>query len=313
MFRKIPPLHSLTAFECAARHQSFAKAAEELFLTHSAVSHRIRVLEEHVGTQLFLRMNKQVVLTSKGTIFLETVRDILVQLQAASARLRHSARSLLRISVLPAFAAGWLIQRVGDFHRLHPDIELEFQSTQELVSLKARQADVAIRFGAGEWPGLVVEKLFDEWMFPVASPEYLEQFGEVDSPERLEGAVLLRHRLLTWKPWFEVAGLSWAEPAVGPLYSDLGLMLEAAVCGQGIALARSSLIAAHLKSGRLLQLTDFIAPSEWSFYLAYAPEAAVRPEVMQFAAWILDAARNAPPVTIPATLRLPPESMTFAH
>lgn len=288
----MPPLHALAAFEAVARHRSFSKAAEELFLTHSAVSHRIRILEEHLDTQLFLRVSKQVVLSAKGEAFLETVRETLMRLHAASSSLRRNARRLLRISVLPAFAAGWLIQRLGDFYRTQPDVELEIQTTGQLANLRAGEGDVGIRFGAGDWPGLVGHKLFTESMYPVASPEYLAGAGPVQDPADLAGKTFLRHRMLAWKPWFDAARLDWPEPASGPVFSDMGFLLEAAISGHGIALARSTLTTAHLDSGRLVQLTDVVAPSDWSFYVVHVPEAASRPEVLAFTTWITATAKH---------------------
>lgn len=306
MFHRFPPLHTLAAFEATARHLSFAKAAEELFLSHSAVSHRIRILEEHLDTQLFLRLNRQVVLTPKGETFLLTVRDTLMRLHHAVAALRQNACPVLRISVLPAFAAGWLIQHVGAFHRLHPEIDLEIQTTGELVNLAAGEADLGIRFGPGHWPGLVLTKLFTEYMFPVASPEYLGQIGGISEPAQLQGAVLLRHRRLPWKPWFDVAGLKWEEPAVGPTYSDMGVMIEAAASGHGVALGRSTLTAAHLKAGRLVRLTEIAAPSDWSFYLAHGPDAEKRAEVLAFKSWIMEAASAHRAGKAPSRLRASP-------
>src|SRR5690606_115783 len=124
-YRRTPPLHALTAFEAVARHASFSKAAQELYLTHSAISHRIRLLEEHLGTQLFLRLGRQVVLTPRGEAFLAVVREALTRLHRATSRLKEHNRRSLRVSVLPAFASAWLIQRLGDFYRSYPDIDLD--------------------------------------------------------------------------------------------------------------------------------------------------------------------------------------------
>lgn len=298
MFRKLPPLHALAAFEAAARHKSFAKAAEELFLTHSAVSHRIRLLERHLDTPLFLRLNKQVVLTPKGEAFLETVRETLDRLHRASTSLRQGERRVVRASVLPAFASSWLLRHVGEFFGAHPDIDLEIHTTGQSANLKAGEADIGIRFGPGGWPGLVAHPLFTEWMFPVASPVYLESFGDIALPEDLQGAVLLRNPKLSWRPWFEAAGLAWPEPSAGPLFSDMGFMLAAAAKGQGVALGRSTLVQEPLAAGELVRVAQVVAKSDWHFHLVHLPETQSRPEVAAFAEWLLDTARRTEPKSI---------------
>lgn len=293
-YRKTPPLHALTAFEAVARHESFSKAALELYLTHSAISHRIRVLEEHLGAQLFLRLNKKVALTPRGEAFLSVVREALTKLHHAASRLKAHGRRTLRVSVLPAFASTWLIQRLGDFYRSHPDIDLEIQATGQLANLRSGEVDVGIRYGAGDWPGLRAERLFADVVYPVASPEYLASHPPIRSPEQLQEAVLLRNRRLPWKPWFDAAGLDWPEPSAGPIYSDVGLMLEAAAIGQGVALARHVLVTAQVKEGRLVRLTDVVAPSQWHFYVAFSPEALQRDEVTAFVHWVLERAQGEP-------------------
>lgn len=294
LYRRTPPLHALTAFEAAARHESFSKAAAELYLTHSAISHRIRILEEDLGVRLFLRLNKKVVLTPKGEAFLAVVRDALTKLHQATSQVKKHTRRRLRVSVLPAFASSWLIQRLGDFYRSCPDIDLEIQATGQLANLKSGEVDVGIRYGAGDWPGLRAERLFSDVVYPVASPEYLASRRSIRTPEELQGAVLLRNPRLPWKPWFQAAGLDWPEPTSGPIYSDVGLMLEAAAIGQGVALARHVLVTEPIQEGRLMRLTDVIAPSHWHFYLAFAPQALEREEVTAFVHWILERAQSEP-------------------
>ena len=294
-FRKMPPLHALAAFEAAARLKSFGKAAQELCLTQSAVSHRIRLLEKHLQTRLFLRLSKQVALTPKGEAFLVTVREALVRLHEASASLRENARRLVRVSVLPAFASNWLIQRVGEFYRRHPDIDLEIHTTAQLANLKAGEADIGVRFGPRPSAELVAHQLFVEYMFPVASPAYLEAFGRICEPQDLKDAVLLRNPRLPWRRWFDAAGLGWPEPAAGPVFSDVGFMLEAAASGQGVALARSSLAQDALAAGQLVRVARVVTPSDWNFFLVHLPGGESRPELAAFSRWILDTARHAPP------------------
>lgn len=294
MYRKLPPLHALTAFEAAARHQSFSKAAQELYLTHSAVSHRIRILEEHLGAQLFLRLSKRIALTPRGESFLATVRETLAALHHAASALKQHARRALRISVLPAFASSWLIQRLGDFSHHHPEIDLEVQTTGQLADLRSGEVDLAIRYGAGSWPGLYSSKLFTDRIYPVGSPHYLDTIPSIARPSDLKGTKLLRHRKLPWNGWFCAAGLDWPEPDSGPIYSDVGLMLEAAANAQGIALARDVLVAPHLERGKLVRVTQVVAPSDWHFYLVCIPEARERTEVSRFCDWLMDQIDHSP-------------------
>lgn len=290
MFRRMPPLHALAAFEAAARYLSFARAADELCLTHSAVSHRIRQLESHLGTRLFLRLNRHIALTPQGESFLRVVREALAKLQEGAAGLVEGRTIHLRISVLPAFASYWLIQRVADFHARHPDIELEVETTPLLANLKAGEVQVGIRLGEGGYPGLEAHQLFADEIFPVASPAYLQRFGPMREPRALEGAVLLRNRRVPWRPWFAAAGLDWPEPAAGPMYGDGGFMLDAAVGGQGVALGRTSLVAEAVRHGALVRVGGVAAPAPANFFAVHLPESAARPEVAAFMAWLQERA-----------------------
>lgn len=288
---RLPPLHALAAFEAAARLETFARAAEELCVTHSAVSHRIRQLEDHLQAQLLVRTARRVVPTPQGERFLGVVRAVLGRLDRAASNLRGNSRLVVRASVLPAFVSRWLIGRVGGFYRDHPDIDLEVQTTTMLANLRAGEADVAIRFGGGAYPGLASRQLFTECVFPVASPRYLEMIRPIRSPGELRQAVLLRNAHGPWKPWFAAAGLDWDEPSTGPLYTDIGFLLDAAVNGQGIALGRSSLVEDQLQSGQLARVTDVSRPSDWNFFLVHVPDAVARPEVNAFVQWLLRTAR----------------------
>ena len=283
----LPPLHALTAFEAIARHGHFARAAAELFLTASAVSHRIRSLEAQLGMRLLDRDSHGVRVNENGARLLLEVRAALAALQAGAARIGIESRPVLRLSVLPAFASGWLVQRLGSFYRAFPDIELEIASTSQLVNVKAGECDAAIRYGAGQWPGLAADRLCNDVVFPAASPEYLASIPAIEKPGDLAGAVFLRHRLLPWRRWFAAAGLDRPEPDTGPLFSDAGLMLDAAVSGHGIALARGLLAKPHLESGRLVALTRVRCDSEWNFHLVYRPEDVARPELAAFRDWLL--------------------------
>lgn len=291
-FRKLPPLNALAAFEAVARHQSFTKAAKELFLTHSAVSQRITQLEKHLNVQLLARSKRGVELTAAGAGYLESVRDALSTLALASDQFSEAAPRRLRLSVVPVFASNWLISRLRSFHRLHPNIELDIQSSPAMANIRSGEGDVAIRWGKGEWPGVDKVKLFSDELFPVCSPSYLKEIGMPRSAADLRGAVLLRHSLQSWKPWFEKAGLDWPEPAHGPVFNDSALMLQAAADGHGIALGRRILTDDLLDQGLLVRLFDISAFVEEAFYVVFVKESLQRVEVAAFVNWIKSVAEE---------------------
>lgn len=296
-FSKLPPLHALAAFEAVARLQSFARAADELCVTHGAVSHRIRLLEEHFGTRLLLRHGGSVALTTKGTYLLTAVLDALSTLQEASQRLSDT-RPVVRISAGPSSAHNWLVLLLGAFYREHPDVDLEISATKltkqkQRAAVECGEVDVAVRYSTREdWSGLACVKLMDVMLFPVCSPAYREALGGIRTVADLRKAVLLRLPHEPWQPWFQAAGLQWREPSSGPLFGDASLMLDAAANGQGVALARSVLVGRDLESARLVRLFEVSIPSARSYYAVCAPGAAGRPEIDAFIEWLIASTRG---------------------
>lgn len=298
---RLPPLHDLIAFEAAARLASFLKASEELHLTQSAVSHRIKSLEEFLGVPLFIRINRNIALTSHGERYLLEVRDALARLEAATNRLTGGARQSLRISVAPAVGAKWLVGKLASFTRAHPEVDLEVASAYDIEVIRRGEADLGIRFGSEDWGGLKALKLADETVFPVASPAYIESIGGLNEPADLRRATLLRHPLLFWKPWFEAAGLNWPEPISGPVYDDAMIMYEAAAAGHGVALTPKLLF-----DGQNPALVQPFKLEVWdrAYYIVLAPDAGDRPHIKLFTDWLLAAAQaeHAPrrPATAPS-------------
>lgn len=291
-FRRLPPLNALSAFEAVARHRSFTKAAGELYLTHSAVSQRVTQLETHLKTRLFARSTRGVELTPEGARYLESVREALSTLSVAADRLSEAEPQPLRLSVVPVFASNWLIYRLRSFHRLHPDIELDIQTATSMANIKSGEVDVGLRWGKGDWPDLEKVKLFSDELFPVCSEAYLKEIDALRGPADLQRAVLLRHALQRWKPWFAEAGLDWPEPGGGPLFNDGALMLQAAIHGQGVALGRRILADSLIEQGLLVRLFDISAFVEEGFYVVYAEESLKRPEVAAFVSWIASVAEE---------------------
>lgn len=287
MARKLPPLHALTAFETAAKYGSFSRAAEEMALTHSAISHKIKQLEDHLGVRLFVRLPRHVVLTNEGSLFLSEVQAALSVLEGAAARVsRRKSQRGLRVNVLPPFAGNVLVKQLPDFLKQHPEIDLEIDATPRLENNDLAVIDVFVRYGKGDWPGFESVKLMSVDLFPVCSPGYLQKVGALNGPADLGKAVMLRHTMEPWEPWFRAAGVQSARTPGGPLFSDARLMLDAAREGQGVALARSVLAGEDVREGKLVRLFDIAVTSQCSYYALFPPGARSRPEIDAFLEWL---------------------------
>ncbi|WP_338860311.1 transcriptional regulator GcvA [Mycetohabitans rhizoxinica] len=270
--RHLPNLGTLKAFEAAARLESFSRAAQELFVTHGAISHQIRALEAELGMPLFKRDGKRIALTGCGRRYAAQVRAALFDIAAATDAVRAGDRERrLVISVLPPFAARWMTPRIGRFIERHPEIDVELLSTNAITHFNRDDVDVALRFGGGNYPGLFVEPLLDEVFFPVCTPSF--NGGQLPkTPADLAGLTLLRNDDEMWGPWFQAAGLSgWSEPRRGVLYQDSSMLLQAALEGQGIALVRRSLAMQEVINGRLVRLFDIDGPSPGTYWFVCPP------------------------------------------
>ena len=283
---RLPPLHALRAFEAAARLESFSRAADELHVTHGAVSHQVRALEEFLGAALFTRNGRRVALTAEGRVFADRVRAALRDIGEAANALRRSERAnRLTVSLLPSFAARWLMPRIGRFMAAHPEITVNVQASLALVDFEREEVDLAIRFGSGDWPRVEAEKFMDDEYFPVASP----RFNRGRLPTR--PAEIAKFRLVTssdepWTPWFRAAGLKLAEPQ-GPLFSDSSMVVQAAIDGRGIALVRRSIAEGDLAAGTLVRLFDVAIPAPGSYYLV-RPQRPASQKVLAFRAWMFE-------------------------
>lgn len=281
---RLPPLHALRAFEAAARLESFSRAADELHVTHGAVSHQVRALEGFLGAALFARNGRRVALTADGRVFADRVRAALRDIGEAANSLRRPERAnRLTVSLLPSFAARWLMPRIGRFMAAHPEITVNVHASLELVDFERDEIDLAIRFGNGDWPRVEAEKFMDDEYFPVASP----RFNRGRLPTR--PAEIAQFRLVTsddepWAPWFKAAGLKLAEPE-GPLFSDSSMVVQAAIDGRGIALVRRSIAEGDLAAGSLVRLFDVAIPAPGSYYLV-RPMRPAPQKVLAFRAWM---------------------------
>lgn len=290
MSSRLPPLHALEAFVAVARHKSFAYAADELCVTPSAISHRIKALEAHFQATLFRRHRSTVQMTQQGTLIFEAVITALAALDSAHQRLKSLQHKVVRLAVGQGFARNWLIERLAGFYRIHRDIHVDINGARaaraKLDALRNEDADVAIHIDEQDAEARSLERvrILDCLVFPVCSPEYRTTLPEPDNPQKLLEADLLRVVRQPWKHWFKAAGVVCDEPDHGPLFSDSGLMLDAAVRGQGIALARDVLIRHDLDMGRLQRLCT--VATSCTYYAIYLKESLRRPEVAAFVHWL---------------------------
>ncbi len=297
MARQLPPLKPLRAFEAAARHLSFTKAAEELHVTQAAISHQVKTLEDSLQTQLFRRFNRRLMLTDAGQTYLPALTAALDQIDAATRRLRADDRSGdLKVSVATSLAAKWLLPRLLRFRQQHPDIDVMVSASDKLVDFSRDDMDMGIRYGRGVYPGLRVDKLMQDTVFPVCSPVLLQ-----GPPPLREPADLRHHTLLheewgetinapDWPAWLAAAGVTGVNPDRGPRYSHSSLSLQAAIDGQGVALARSSLVGLDLEAGRLMQPFGPVLPTNYACYVVSPEAAAERPKIKAFRDWLLEQA-----------------------
>ena len=283
---QLPPLQTIRAFEAAARLGSFARAADELALTASAVSHHMRGLESRLSAKLFVRAGRGVALTETGHALHAKLALGLALIEQAFAEAHQRKRwRTLTVSVLPAFAARWLIPRLDDFQRHHSGVDLNLRATQDVVDLERDGVDVAIRYGLGGWPGVSQVKLRDEQLFPVCSPTF--NGGRLPvAPRDLAKVPLLRHSRQPWTPWFRAAGLKLAEPSRGMGFNEAGGLLQAAAQGHGIALARSTMVEDDLRERRLVRLFDVAVTDRYAWYAVWR-EAGEKPaEVAGLVDWL---------------------------
>ncbi len=280
-------MQALRAFEAAARTRSLTRAAESLHLTHGAISHQIKSLEADFGVRLVEREGRGIRLTDEGERFATRVRAVLSDLGDAVREVTERANPRqLRVSVIPSFAARWLLPRIGRFFAQHPEIDLDVIANNALADFKRDGVDVAIRHGLGDWPGVVSEHVLDDTSFPVCSPRLAN--GLPASPADLSRYTLLRSDGESWKSWFEAAGLDWPEPTRGPMFSDSAHTMQAAIDGQGIALARSSLLGNDVHNGVLVRLFDIVVSLPKKYFLVYPPRLVDSPKLAPFRQWLFD-------------------------
>ena len=289
MVRRLPPLNALRAFEAGARHLSFTKAAEELFVTQAAVSHQVKLLEQDLGVALFRRMTRKLALTTEGRRLLGPVGEALDSLAEVAEALRAGVGGgTLTLSLTPTFGVQWLAQRLGRFWSAYPEIELRLQHSIHLVDFARDEVDAAVRWGGGAWPGVEAVYLMRAGLVPVCSPALCEGPTALKVPDDLRHHSLLHERdYVEWAQWLAVAGAREVEARRGPIIDDPTVLLQAAIDGQGVALVSGSIIRGELESGRLVKPFDVDIDADNAYYLVAPPKAFERPNVQAFRDFLL--------------------------
>lgn len=291
--RRLPPLNALRAFEAAARHLNFSRAADELSVTPGAVSQQIQNLEDYVGAALFKRTPKGLLLTDAAQTALPALREAFDRLAEAASLLTAAVDGRrLTLTAPPSFAAKWLVPRLGAFERAHPQVDVWLSAAIELVDLTAGEVDIAIRYGGGRYPGLEVNRLFSETVIPVASPAHLAEHP-LNAPADLANHILLHDgspdlddSCPDWSMWLAARGLKGVDGMRGPRFNQSSLVIEAAVNGRGVALAKRTLAADDLEAGRLIAPLQIATAVDFAYYLVHPKAKGRLPQVKAFVSWI---------------------------
>lgn len=285
---RLPPLRALHCFEAVGRHQALKAAAAELHVTPAAVSQQIGKLEQALGLSLFERHARGLRLTSEGSEYLRDVQHALSHVALATERLRqrHAPKSLT-LSCTAGFAMQWLLPRLPDFHRRHPDLEVRLSTSNRLVDLETEPIEFAVRHGLGRYPGLESELLIDDPLVPLCAPQLLKRRRALASAQALESQVLLHdeHRD-DWRLWLRAAGVRGALWRHGPVFTDSNGVVEAALQGRGVALLRPVLVNEAVAAGRLCVAWPQPLATPLAYHLVYRPGLLLRPEARAFRDWL---------------------------
>ncbi|PUA17127.1 transcriptional regulator GcvA [Glaciimonas sp. PCH181] len=288
MRRFIPSTSCLIAFDTAARHLSFTKAAHELHMTQGAVSRQLAVLETYLGVKLFERVNHRLILTEAGREYAMQISATLTQVEIATFQVMtyKNSAGMFNLATLPTFGIKWLIPRLPKFTKAYPEVIPNLSTEVLPFDFNSRQVDAAIHFGEPDWPGAVMVRLIGEEVVPVCSPSLSTEVRSVDDLTRM---TLLQHttRPLAWQDWFRQAGVDCPNALSGPRFEQLLMVIQAAVAGLGIALMPKFLVEVEIASGQLYIPFPLAFKSPQSYYLTYPEKNASKPAVIKFRDWIL--------------------------
>jgi LysR family glycine cleavage system transcriptional activator len=293
---RLPSLNALRAFDAAARHLSFTQAAADLHVTPAAVSHQIKTLEADLGVALFARHTRSLSLTEAGLSLAPATREAFRQLLLATQRVREQGRERpLTVSVAPSFAAKWLIPRLDRFRRRRPGVDIRIDASSDLLDYGEAGVDIGVRYGTGKYPGMAVERLLGDQVFPVCSPRLLEQGPALNEPADLRLHVLIQDDMARfdatfpeWSNWLAAAGVNDADKAQRQYFGQSTLAYQAAIDGLGVLLAKSALVGGDIAAGRLIRLFDVVIPVAYAYYLVYDRSALADDRVAAFRTWVLD-------------------------
>ena len=307
MTARLPSLNGLRAFEAAARHLSFTQAAAELNVTQTAISHQIKRLEEELGIRLFIRQNRALALTPAAKEYLPGIRAAFNDLRLATDRLlRRDDDHVLTVSTLASLAAKWLLPRITGFQEAHPGIDVRITTSTALVDFRSGDVDAAIRYGRGQWPGLRVDWLMADKLFPVCSPALLAGKKPLRKPEDLADHVLLHSSSGNdddWRLWLTAAGLPTNLSKQPGVTFDLVFMtVQAAIDGVGVAMGRTSYVQDDIAKGRLVVPFDITLPVDAGFYLVSPEAKADSPKLSAFRNWLMEAVKSKPEPLAETTL-----------
>ncbi|MFK8011582.1 MAG: transcriptional regulator GcvA [Marinicellaceae bacterium] len=294
-YNNIPPLRALKAFESSARHLSFTKAANELFVTQAAISHQIKSLEEKTGVKLFKRFNRALELTTEGQVYLFSIMESLAQLEKASRQLANrNTKGMLNISLLPSFATKWMAKRIWKFQDKFPDIEVSISAFEWLADFNKEDIDVAIRYGRGNWPNVYSELLFEERVYPICNRRVFKKLGANPNPSILFDYNLLHDDYSSedWDMWFKEANIALSSPIKGTRYSHTVMMLETVDNSNSFALGRTPLVIDDLKRKLLYAPFDISIPSEYAYYFVCPKGLENSPKIKDFKKWVFNEAKK---------------------
>lgn len=283
---RLPSLESLRVLEVAARHANFTRAADELHVTHGAISQRIKALEEELGVTLFDRRGRSMEVTEAGRTLADHVARGMAEIRRGVQAVAPEISERLIVSTIPAFATRWLIPRLPLFAKQHPEASVSLQTAMGLANMSRDGVEIAVRFGEGQWQGVRVAKLFDEYLFPVCSADLPEQDVPQD-PRDLMRFPLLHDERQPWSLYFEALGLATPDNLRGPSYNDANVLLEAVASGHGIGLARATLVQPDLRAGRLRRLFDHLVKTRYSYYLIEPAGGVSSQAGSNFRGWLL--------------------------
>jgi len=296
-FNRLPPLSALRGFEAAARLNSFSKASSELFMTQSAISHQVKLLEEYFGQALFKRVNRTVEVTDAGIDFLKTTQLVLSQLQKGTIRLEFFNKEAVILNTTPAFASKWLMGRLPNFKQQNPDLDVWVYTQYSQHQLENAEVDFAIWLGTGDWPGTQCIKLFDDEVTPLYGPSMLADGQTIETAQDLANFPLIHveqvERREDWHAWLTQEGVSEVESVVGYNFNDSSLALDCALSGQGVVLGSTLLAQDLIVSGQLIRPFEHSLATELNYYLVYQEDKVKEENIQRMIDWVLAEFSNA--------------------